>query len=41
VTDYNSRTKRDRNTKLQMHSEMDAHYEWRVTLTCSIVCLPH
>jgi len=86
MTDYNSRTKRDRNTTLQTHGEMDAHYtaktevcisylgyapcksrgmkfmpldlqgayprygihtsvfavyQWRVTPTCSIVCLSH
>ena len=33
LTDYNSRIKRERSTKLQTHGEMDPQYQWSVMPT--------
>ena len=40
LTDYNSRSKRERSTKLGTHGERGPHYRWRVTPTSGMARLP-
>jgi len=40
LTDYNSRSKRERSTKLGTHGERDPHYRWKVTPTSGMARLP-